>query len=159
MSTVVDDIRTFMAEAIAAKDIYLAWGRGDGSWTTPPAESRTKKTLVDAVGFRQVARAIYVTPDSSGDIIMSSGAFSISSTPTNHLYVEFRFDFADGQGETLREAMVYIGTTVDSSVPVGKKYLSPSEVTDVGRAALLEHFEPRQRSVGTRSTYEYVISL
>lgn len=159
MTVVVNDIRTFMAEAIKEKPIFLAWGRGDGAWTEPPPEERGRNTLLDPVGFRQVARRQFVVPDPDGEIVLSSGKWTISAEPTNHLYVEFRYDFEDGQGEKIREAMVYIGTVVKEGLPPGQKYFGMDEIDSLGRAALLQNFGPRERSVGTRSTYEYVISL
>ncbi|MCY7295103.1 hypothetical protein [Alteromonas sp. a30] len=159
MTIVVDDIRTFIAEAIEKESIYLAWGRGDSEWQTPPSEERTQMALQDPIGFRQVSRTQYVVPDELGEIVLSSGSFSISAEPTNHLYVEFRYDFEDAQGEVIRETMVYIGTEIVEGLPPGQKYFAPEQIEKVGRAALLSNFGPRERTVGTRSTYEYVISL
>ncbi|CAM3692233.1 hypothetical protein VA7868_03739 [Vibrio aerogenes CECT 7868] len=152
--------RTAIAQSIAAQPVFMAWGRGESAWEeTPPSEPVTSTALVDTVGFRKSSRVLFCEPDPDGEIVVTSGRFKLSDTPTNHLFCEFRFDFEDAQGETLREVGVMVGTTPKADTPAGQFYFKPEELDKDGTLLLLEYRKPLYRDIGVRETFEFVITF
>ncbi|WP_073585037.1 hypothetical protein [Vibrio quintilis] len=152
--------RTAIAQSIAAQPVFMAWGHGDTEWEeTPPSESVTSTALLDTVGYRKASRVLFCEPDPDGEIVVTSGRFKLSDTPTNHLFCEFRFDFEDAQGETLREVGVMVGTEPKADAPAGQFYFQPEELEKSGTLLLLEHRKPLYRDTGVRETFEFVITF
>ena len=91
--------RVALAESLALRPIHLAWGTGDGSWTTPPSEDTEATALQNEVGRRLVNEVAYCTqvvdPEDPAEIELPTGRFNRSVTPTNHLLIVTNFDFAD----------------------------------------------------------------
>ena len=152
--------RTAIAEAIKAEALHLAWGPGDGSWTSAPSESPDATAVTSEIGRRQVTSAEYVVPDSDGTIeIPGVGLFSISATPTNRLLITTQFDFADAPTAVIRQIGLFVGTTLVSGLPAGQRYFVPSEVATPGRLLQLENRAPIYRNSGTRERFEILIAF
>lgn len=160
--------RTAMAIAIMAQPIHLAWGSGSPTWdVTPVAEDPSATALVAEVGRRAVTLAQYVTPDAAGSIIVPNGVFSPSVAPTNNIYCRFNFDFTDSPTATIREAGIFIGTTLIAGLPAGQTYFIPNDpnmsnqndVANPGTLMVLEHFPAFARSSSVRQSFEYVITF
>lgn len=152
--------RTAMAVAVASKPIHLAWGQGDAAWdTTPVPEPVSATALVDEVGRRVATSIGYCTPDPAGEIVVPTGEFTASATPTNHLYLRFNFDFADASDKAIREAAVFIGTQVIEGLPIGQKYFLPSQIADGGILLALERFTKITRSPTVRQSFEFVLTI
>ncbi len=152
--------RTALASSIAEQPIYMGWGRGESAWEeSPPEESVNSTQLIDAVGYRQATSVAYCLPDPNGNIELSTGRFSLSATPTNHLYLTFKYDFEDGAAQTIKEVAVMIGTTPSSSLPAGQKYFTPAELDNQGTLLLLEHRSPLRREQGVRESFEFVVTF
>lgn len=151
--------RVVIAESIAARPLHLAWGSGDGTWTTPPAEDVNAAALQNEVGRRTATEVAYVVPNPSGDIVLPSGTFSRSVTPTNNLYVRASFDFADASGSVIREVGIFAGTATQTGLPPGQSYFPPSQVTDPGRLLHLENITPIFRSSAIRESFEVIITF
>lgn len=123
----------------------------------PPAEGTA---LLAEVGRRQAKTLEFVTLDPAGEIMTPDKLrWSISTTPTRHLCIHARFDFADAPDETIRELGVFIDTIAREGVPAAQPYLLPVEVADPGIAFLLDYLEPAVRSSAARPGYTYVITL
>lgn len=151
--------RIVIAESISERPLHLAWGKGDGAWVTPPAEDPDATELQDEVGRRVPDQVAYVVPDAAGLIVLPTGKFSLSVTPTNHLYMTFRFDFLEAQGEVIQEVGVFAGTVVNTGLPPGQEYFTPAQVQTPGRLLHLENLSPIFRSPAVRESFEIVISF
>lgn len=159
MAVLAKSGRVVIAESISTRTIQAAWGTGDGAWTTPPAENVDDIGLINEIGRHSATVVAFVVPDVVGDIVLPTGTFSLSGTPTNHLYVKTNFDFADGAGQVIREMALFVGGTVVTGLPPGQVYFSPAEVLTPGRLLHLEHFEPIFRSPAIRESFEVVITF
>lgn len=171
MAILTNSGRTAIAKSIAAQALHFAWGSGLESWgTAPPAESVDASGLVAEVGRRVATSVQYVVPDVNGDVIVpvfndTSGGtvqrrFTISPTPTQHLYMRFNFDFSDASAATIRELAIFVGTVVNSGLPSGQKYFTPSEIQDPGTMLALENLkEVIQRSPNSRQSFEFVLTI
>lgn len=153
--------RVVMAQSIALRPIHLAWGPGDGSWTTnPPAEDIHATTVTGEYG-RHVATLVgYVTPDEAGAIIIPDvGRFTVSGTPTNCLHIRTDFDFDDASSSEVRQIGLFVGTVLVGGLPGGQKYFIPAEVSDPGRLLQLENIPIIYRSSAIEESFETVIQF
>lgn len=152
--------RVVMAESVAARALHVAWGSGDGSWLTPPAEDAGATALTAEVGRRIASEVAFVVADVAGDIILPSGMrFTRSVTPTNNLYVRTGFDFADASSSVIREIGLFSNSTTDPGLPPGQQYFLPVDVVTPGRLLHLEHIAPIFRSPAIRESFEVVITF
>ena len=151
--------RVVIAESIAARAVHVAWGTGNGAWVTPPSEDPDATALLAEVGRRTATEIAYVVADEDGDIVLPTGTFSRSVSPTNSLYVSARFEFAEASSSVIREIGVFVGTVTDAGLPGGQQYFTPVQVTTPGRLLHLENFAPIFRSPAIRESFEIVISF
>lgn len=151
--------RVVIAESIAIRPLHLAWGSGDGAWTTPPSENINAEALISEVGRRTVSETAYVIADAAGDIVLPTGRFTRSSTATNNLYLRTAFDFADGSGLVIREIGIFVGSTTDPALPSGQRYFTPSQLATSGRMLHVENLVPIYRSPAIRESFEVVITF
>lgn len=150
--------RVAIAESIYGRTMHLAWGVGDGLWTTViPSEDSDATSLISELGRRVVTEKAYVVEDPVGDIILPTGKFKRSLTPTNSLYVSTQFDFMDAQASEIREIGLFVGSVTDPGLPPGTEYFEPGDVTSTGTLVHLEHFAPIYRSPAIRELFEVVI--
>lgn len=151
--------RVVMAESISSRPVHIAWGTGDGAWTTTvPPENVDAVALMSEVG-RRTATIGFVTPNEAGDIVLPNGTFSASATPTNHLYMKAKFTFGDASSAVIREIALFVGTEVIPGLPAGQEYFTPAEVAAPGRMLHLEHFVPIFRSSAIEETFEVVVTF
>lgn len=155
--------RVALAESLALRPLHLAWGTGDGSWTTPPAENADQTALQNEVGRRlvnEIAFAVAVlNPLDPAEIELPTGRFNRSVTPTNNLLIVTNFDFADASSSVIRELGLFAGSTVVGGLPAGQKYFLPAEVATPGRLVHLENITPIFRSPAIRESCEIVITF
>lgn len=160
MAVLLTDGRVAMVESLTTRPIYMAWGAGLPLWdTAPEPEPIYVKTLVAEIGRRKLTSWRYCTPDPAGEIAVPEGRFRESTEPTNHLYLRFAFDFADGAGASLREVGVFVGGQTDVNLPPGQLYFTPDQVVDPGRMLLLERIPKLDRLASVRQTFEFVITI
>lgn len=149
-----------MAISVKAQPIHLAWGAGSSAWdTTPEPESIDAAALLAEVGRRKATYVNYCTPDPDGVIIVPTGNFTESATPTKHLYMRFGFDFTDAPNATIRELAVFVGTQTDPELPPGQMYFEPANVDDPGTLLVIEHIQKFDRSASVRQTFEFVVTF
>lgn len=151
--------RVVIAESIADRPIHLAWGTGDGAWSTPPAENSNATALQNELGRRAASEVAFVVPDAAGDIELPTGKFRRSLTPTNNLYISTQFDFSDAPSDVIREISVFVGTQLNPSVPPGQTYFQPSDIASPGRMLHLENLVPIYRSPAVRERFNVVITF
>ena len=167
--------RAAMVRAVKEQSIYLALGTGDNEWgDTPPLEDVESTGLINEIGRRALARSLYVTPDdengtlevptsvttdTNGTVNVTTQKYSVSETPTRHLYLEFALDFADAANITIRELGVYIGCRLRADVEPGRLFFTRSDFSDEGLLFQIENREPLLRKPDTRDTFTWVISI
>lgn len=152
--------RAAIAKAIKNQTIHLAWGLGDGEWTTPPAENALATELLDEIGRREAVEVAFVVPDEDGTIsIEGAGTFTRTETATNQLYLSFKFDASNAPTAVIREIGVFAGTVTATGLPAGQKYFEPSEITDPGTLLQLENKTPIYRAANTRETFDILITF
>lgn len=152
--------RTTIATAIKARTAHMAWGSGNTAWgSSPPSPSASDTALVAEVGRRKANQIEYVTPDAGGAIVVPSGNYTITSTPTLNLYFKFFFDFADGVGATIRERAIFLDTVAANGVPAGQFYLTPAQVANPGTMLVIDRNAPIVREVTTRQLFEFVVTF
>lgn len=153
--------RAGMARSIRSNQLFIAWGTGLEEWTTNErvAEETTQTTLFREVGRRLVDETYFVVGDAQGDLVTPSGRWSISQNPTHQLYVSTRFDYADGNGYTIREYGLFLNTVVDSNLPIGQRYFLPTDIEDPGELLMLENCVPLIRTGDTRHTCSFVVTF
>ncbi len=151
--------RVCIAESLALRAIHLAWGTGDGAWMSPPSEDPNATALIAEVGRRTVDTIGFAVPDDAGDIVLPTGTFSVSGTPTNNLLIEVEFDFLDAQSSVIREFGLFVGSTMVGGLPGGQRYFAPGDVATPGRLLHLENIAPIYRSPAIRESFQVVITF
>ena len=148
MMILQDAGRIALAQAFAARTLHIAIGAGLPAWDAapePPGSDQT--TLVAEVGRRLVTDIRFVVPDPDGSISMPSGnRYNFSDTPTAWLLLQATFDYAEAQGEQVREMGLFLDGATDPALPPGQYFFTPSQVTQPGGLYALE-----RRAVETRS--------
>jgi len=153
--------RVVIAESVAARPLHLAWGTGNGAWMTPTEvpEDVNATALLAEIGRRTATEVAFVTPNVSGDIVLPTGTFSRSVSPTSNLYVRTSFDFADASSSVIREIAIFSNSTMNAGLPGGQQYFVPGNVLTQGRLLHLEHLAPIYRSPAIRESFEVVITF
>ena len=129
-------------------------------FVTRPTEATSSAALANEVGRRIATQVDFCTPNNaSGSIVVPTGRFDVSATPTNNLYMRFVYDFADAAGEVIREQAVYIDTVTDVNLPSGQTYFDATDVTTQGTLLVIQHSPAITRLSSTRETFEFVITL
>lgn len=158
MAILTDSGRTAVALSIKNQPIHLAWGSGSSGWdTTPVPESITDTALVAEIGRKIITVSNYVTPDVAGAIVVPTGRFSVSATPTRYLYCRFDYDYGDSSSATIRELGVFVGCTTNPALPGGQTYFAPSDIVSPGTMLVSERIPVFSRSPTSRPTFEFVI--
>ena len=151
--------RVAIAESLSIRPLHLAWGTGDGAWVTPPAEDAEATQLLGEVGRRVAAEVAFVEADPAGDIVLPTGKFKRSATPTRNLCVRATFDFTEAQSSVIREVAVFVGATTNPALPSGQEYFLPSDLVTPGRLLHLENLPPIFRSPAIRESFEIVVAF
>lgn len=160
MATLTHSGRAALAAALASQTLHFAWGTGDVAWdTTPVPEPIDATALVNEVGRRLVTQVQFVTEDPTGEIIVPTGRYTVSATPTRHLLFRIAYDFGDAPASVIREVALFAGTEVQAGLPAGQRYLEPGQIVAPGTLVALERITPINRSPATRETFEHVITL
>lgn len=152
--------RAALAAAIQDQTLHLALGEGETAWgATHPPEAVAQAALLNEVGRRVVDETRFVTEAVDGDIVVPTGRYAVSATPTNHLFIRVRFDFEDASAATIREQGLFVGTQTDASLPAGQRFFTPAQVTDPGILLVLQNSVPIVRQPSTRETFEFVVTF
>lgn len=160
MATFPKSGRVVIAESIALRPLHVAWGTGDGAWTTTiPAESPNATALLAELGRHTATSTQFVVPDAAGVIVLPSGRYTVSATPTNHLLISTTFDFSDASSSVIREVAIFAGTEVVAGLPSGQRYFTPDQITNPGRLLYIENMAPIYRSTAIQETFKTVITF
>lgn len=160
MAILTNSGRVAMAKSVKEQPIHMAWGSGDADWDTVAVpESIDATALLSLIGLRTAAYVQYCEPDVAGEIIVPTGRFSETVTPTKHLYMRFAFDFTDAPTSTIRELAVMVGTVTNPALPIGQMYFTPAQVVTPGLLLVVEHIQKFERSASVRQTFEFVVTF
>lgn len=151
--------RIALAELVMSRPIFVAWGTGNGSWSTPPAEDANQAGLLNEVGRHTTTTTAYLTPTVGGPISVDGATYAVSATPTNIIYITVNFEAANASTSVIREIGIYTGTVVNPALPIGQKYFLPSELTASGRAIQTQNLAPIFRSLSTGEAFAFVITF
>jgi hypothetical protein len=152
-----NDGRIAQAELVAAQPIHIAWGTGNPAWdAAPEPEPNNATALVAEIGRRAATQVAFVNPDPAGAIETPQGNFSLSETPTRHLYVRVVFAFNEASDARIRELGVFIDTQVADGLPAGQRYFTPDQIVQPGRLYLLDRSQNFQRNGAVRPAFDYV---
>jgi hypothetical protein len=166
--------RIFMAEAIKAKPLHIAWGSGDPAWDD--IEDADLPGLVEAdalvneLGRRAPASVGFVVPDEAGAIVIPIGQdgqgnivyqrYAQVEEPTAYLYVRCNFDNADASNSIIREMGLFGGTIVKPDLQPGQQYFTLDQIENPGRLFAAEIVRPHfLRSPSVRESYEFVLPV
>ena len=156
MAIVPSAARIAIAESFKLRPMHLAWGAGDGAWTTPPAETLAATGLISEIGRRKPTEVTFGVADNAGDINTAIGRFTKTSTPTNILVLTFDFDFTDAPTAVIREAGLFVGGTTNPALPAGQMYFQVGDVVTPGRLLELMNFAPIFRNNSTTEKFVVV---
>ena len=164
---IVEDGHVVLAKVIFDSEFHLAWGDvpegyDTSSWEAgdvPPAEASNTTGLLQEVGRRVSTLKSFVIEDPQGTISANDSSWSVSKTPTRHVYLQFKFDAQDASNKVIRQVGIFSGTVKKDTVPIGQMFLTPSDLEDDGILFMIQNIEPNSRNASTREIYEYVITL
>lgn len=150
--------RIATAKLISEQPIHIAWGTGNAAWdAVPDPEPVDAAGLVAEIGRRTATQVGFVIPDAAGTIETPQGNFTLSGTPTRHLYVRVVFAFDEAATEHIRELGIFLGTGILAGLPAGQRYFTPAQITDQGELYLLDRSQNFQRNGAVRPAFEYVL--
>lgn len=157
-AVLVNDGRVLLAEAIKNRPSFLGLGTGEAAWSDdPPPPPASLLELVTPVGYKAAKQVSYVTPDEAGEIVLPTGKYNYSETPTNYLYYKFDLDYADGGTSDLREWHVYVDAATVVDLPVAQTWFTPEQMQVRGRLLLAERRKPMPFDSTVRAVFEFVV--
>lgn len=160
MAILTNSGRAALAAAIMAKPIHMAWGSGNAAWDSVPVPVTTLATaLENEIGRRTATQVKYCTPQAGGELIVPTGEFTESPTPTKYFYMRFNFDFVDAPTSSIREVAVFSDTQLVAGLPVGQRYFPPSSVQSAGILMVIERISKFDRLPSIRQSFEFVIEI
>lgn len=114
--------------------------------------------LLNEVGRRSPLLVGYAFPDVNGAIVANGSSWTYTTSPTSNVYLQFKFDPADGVGTVISQVGIFLGTVPTIGTTPGTQYLLPAQIGNEGQLYMLDNVEPFTRFAGKREIYEYVIS-
>lgn len=152
--------RVAIAKIVFERALHLAWGTGDGEWTTAvPAETGLETALRAEIGRRQATVVSYCVPDSAGAIVLPEGSFTLTTAATRHLYVRTDFSYLEATGAAIREIGLFSATVTAPGLPANQRYFTPDQITDPGTILHLKNYSPIYRFPNTRERFEIVLTF
>lgn len=163
----VDNGHLVLAISVFNENFHLAWGKTPngynvtnwGAGQIPPTEDDSTTELLSEIGRRPTTYKAYVIEDIAGSITANGIRWSESVTPTRNVYLQFKFDAVDASSEVIRQVALFQGTIIKQSTPIGKFFLSLTDLDSTGKMFMLENIQPISRNATTREIYEIVLTL
>ena len=123
--------------------LFLAIGRGNPNWgSVPDPPDYEANKLIDEVGRKKLTQAFFVNEDDNGDIQMPGGRnYSLSETPTRHLFVRFLFNYGEGVNALIREVGIFINTKIKAGLPATQTFFTPEQLDNPGTLLMLENID------------------
>lgn len=142
-SVLVNDGRVLMAEALQPLPCLFGLGTGNRAWDSenPEPINLDANQLIAPLGYKKAHAVHFVTPVTDpaepADIVLNTGRYRISSTPTRYLNYVLKMDYTDVVNE-VREYHLYCNPTLQAGLPIGQTWFTPEQVENVGRLLLSE---------------------
>jgi hypothetical protein len=114
---------------------------------------------VKEVGRRSADEVHFVVGDDDRELVTPTGRFHAVDYLTNNLYMHFTFDFEHATNKTIRELGVFIGTEVNSELPIGQKYFEHQDIVNLGILLVLERTVPLIRTAATCESFSFVVTF
>jgi len=151
---------TLCAEVLMnAADIYgdiTIWSISDA----PPLIDMDIDELYQEFGRRRFTAQTYAYEDPiNGTIDANETKWSLTETPTRHLYLQFKFDSSEAPAEILYQLGIFMNSTLIGELPADQRYFVPAEITDPGTIFMAENIKPVARNNATREMFEYIITF
>ena len=135
--------RAAIIQYLQSCPLFLAIGRGNPNWGSVPDPPDYDATgLIDEVGRKKLTQAFFVNEDDNGEIQMPGGRnYSLSTTPTRHLFVRFLFNYGEGVNTLIREVGIFINSKVKAGLPDTQTFFTPEQLAEPGTLLLLENID------------------
>lgn len=163
MINITESGRAAIAQLLANATLHLAWGRGNASWTPSDYDISALSSvtaLTDEIARRRVAIAGFVTPDSSGNVVVEGVNYRTSTAPTRFVHIKVIFEANENASDTIRELGLFINTQVSASLPAGQQYYTPANVTASGTLVGVARLSPPVvRNATVRTAFDWVIEV
>lgn len=135
--------RAVIAQATAPLLTHLAVGNGAVGAVAPDPLATT---LVNEIGRVKYLERFFVTTDPGGAIIVGSTRYSVSATPTNLIYMRFRFLDAEAVGSWTEfglfgNGVTFVPTALTSEEPygvIGDDHVNTTDIVLSGAWALAQ---------------------
>lgn len=127
--------------------------------TETQGEDLNASQLENEVGRKRAETIGYIKPDPYGSIPFEGSLYSLSATPTRHVYLSVRLAPEELSSNTIRETGIFIGGTIKGSVPASKTLYLPADVDEQGTLFALDNQPPLIRNNITTEVFHRVISL
>lgn len=150
-----------LANVFKSFDYWLAWGSGDDAWDAHlVAEDVSDTSLVNELGRRKASVIEFCTPSDTGDIVVPSGRYTPSATPTYYIHLRFEFQLTDSPEATIRECGVFAHTVLTDDVPDPDGYVTPAYLKDPGSLIMEERFGNKVvLKDSAKRAFDFVISI
>lgn len=174
IATLTKSGRAAIAQSIADRPVYLAWGTGEIEWDNlgdadlPSLIDRT--SLFNEIGARRASVIGFCEPDEAGDIVVPVGTtpeggvevarYQQKPDPTPYLYIKTAFDFSDAKDAVIREVGIFLDTIPDPDLPPGQMYFTTEQLENLGRLLAMQILRPKiLRSPAVRQIIEFVLPI
>ena len=127
--------------------------------TERPEVVGTETALIDPVGYRRAKSVQYVEPDPAGTIVFPNGTYTVVTGPTRYLYIDVELDYADGDGETIREFGLFTDLVPAGTVPAGQMWLPLTDVVDPGTLVMKTHIAAVTLSGSVKDKFPHLIVI
>lgn len=160
--------RILLATVIKNGNLHIAFATGSAGWDahmnegTPaayPAYDIDQTDVTAEFVRKKIVNKQFCTPDEEGEIQTDRGNFSLSVTPTEHLYCKGTLEPTEYNTQVIREFGLFYGTVVDEDTEPGQLLFTPSEVTSKGTLVLVRRKVAIQRTATTRQLCEFVWTI
>lgn len=113
--------------------------------------------LINELG-RQVQRVTnFMVRDNNGAFDFNGVKYSITTTPTNILMVQFEFPSLAASDKHIFQLGLYLGTQRAGGVPSSVTYLTPNQMASRGSMLVYENITPLERLSGKREYFNYLM--
>ena len=150
------------AKELLSRTLHLAIGKGKAEWEDIPEKAEYEAVaLVNEIGRKVLTRKFFVNEDDDGAITMPGGRkYSVSETPTRHLFLSCDFDYGEGVAEPIREVGIFKDTQLKSGFSGLREFFTPDKIQSSGTMIMLEHLTTTDIFTPTRKgTYSTVLTI
>lgn len=171
-SSIVNVIKVYRGATVYAVNTSWTLSGNQIDWAPAGAEPTVGQTytveyrynsdamtaLIQEIGRREASLKSFAQLDVNGDISANNQNWSITATPTRHLYLQFKFGADEALNKTIYQLGLFTDTVPQAAVPPGQKYLLPAEIQNPGQLYMVDYIPPLVRVSGKREIFEFVLT-